>query len=101
MHINGSKIEGAGFRYNYPELRIEFLREVSAPTLQRASVSCATANAAADISVSKQRIFALSKVIRSRTDKIDEPHFRVRIEGFSFSLRLLLITRHADEVRNS
>lgn len=28
--INGSKIEETGFRYNYPELRIEFLREVLA-----------------------------------------------------------------------
>jgi len=36
--INGSKIEETGFRYNYPELRIEFLREVSAPTLHRTQV---------------------------------------------------------------
>ena len=36
--INGSKIEETGFCYNYPELRIEFLREVSAPTLHRTQV---------------------------------------------------------------
>ena len=75
--INGSKIEETGFRYNYPELRIEFLREVSAPTLHRTQV-------VSKLCLRWARLYVLV---------VDEPRGRVRIEGFSPTfVSVLLIT---------